>query len=212
MKQMSFLNRKGAGRPAKHDRGIRHIARDNFNRLTVLHLTVKIDREKAGIKNKQALRVLWNAIKKARLKGLRIIHYTLEFDHVHLLVEADSKSMLGTGMQSFGIAFSKGINKIKALKGQVFKTRYHFRKLKSPTEVKNVIHYIFGNAIKHKSSSFINQYNSLVAVESYTKLYPGFELGLISTIEESDFLYKLRKYLLEILPEPRSFLITNIVF
>ena len=211
MKQQSFINPKGAGRPAKHDRGIRHIARDNFKRLTVLHLTVKIDRTKSGLKNKQTLKLLWHAIKKARLKGLRIIHYTLEFDHVHLLVEADSKSMLGTGMQSFGITLSKGINKLKGLKGQVFKTRYHFRKLKTPSEVKNVIHYILGNSIKHKSSSFINQYNSLIAVESFSNLYPGFELGLISTIEESDFLYKLRVYLNSILDYPQSFMIERIV-
>ena len=211
MKQKSFLNMKGAGRPAKHDRGIRHIARDEFNRLTVLHLTVKIDRAKAGLKNKQTLKLLWHAIKKARLKGLKIIHYTLEFDHIHLLVEADNKAIVGTGMQSFGISLSKGINKIKGLSGQVFKTRYHFRKLKTPTEVKNVIHYILGNSIKHKSSSFINQYNSLVRVDSFKELYPGFELRLISTIEESDFLYRLRTYLNMLLPEPQSFLISRFV-
>lgn len=211
MKQQSFLNMKGAGRPAKHDRGIRHIARDEFKRLTVLHLTVKIDRTKAGLKNKQTLKLLWHAIKKARLKGLKIVHYTLEFDHVHLLVEADNKAVLGTGMQSFGITLSKGINKLKGLKGQVFKTRYHFRKLRTPTEVKKVIHYILGNSIKHKSSSFINQYNSLVRVDCFRELYPGFEMGLISTIEESDFLHRLRTYLSYLLPEPQSFLISRFV-
>lgn len=207
MKQQSFLNMKGAGRPAKNDRGIRHIARDEFNRLTVLHLTIKIDKSKAGLKNKQTLKVMWNAIKKARMIGLKIIHYTLEYDHVHLLVEADSKAELGSGMQSFGITFSKGINKLKKAKGQVYKTRYHLRKLKTPAEVKNVIQYILGNSVKHKTSSFINQYNSLVTVSDFSVLYPGFELMLESTIERSPFLRKLSLFLNDLLPAPDSFLI-----
>ncbi|MGZ3809593.1 MAG: transposase, partial [Bacteriovorax sp.] len=165
MKKKSLFNIKGAGRPAIHDRGIRHISRDEIKRPTPLHLTIKIQKNKAGIRNKSILKNLHASIKKARIMGLKVIHYTLEFDHVHLLVECDSKETLGRGMQSFGISFSKGINKIKGLKGSVFKTRYHLRTLKTPNEIKNVINYILGNSIKHKHSlSILTPYNSLVSL------------------------------------------------
>lgn len=205
MKKKTLFNIKGAGRNAIHDRGIRHIARDEVKSSTPLHLTIKVERSKAGLKNKSIIKVLHSSIKKARLIGLRIIHYTLEFDHVHLLVEADNKAILGKGMQSFGISFSKGINKLKGLSGRVFKTRYHFRKLKTPSEVKNVLNYILGNAVKHKTSTFINQYNSLMAVKDFSKLYPGFEIMLEDTIIKSNFLTRLRRKLRNTLSYPLNY-------
>jgi REP element-mobilizing transposase RayT len=94
MKVKNLLNIKGAGRPAIHDRGIRHIARDDIKKITPLHLTIKIEAKKAGIKNKITLKLLHHSIKKTRLLGLRILHYSLEYDHIHLLVEADDKKTL----------------------------------------------------------------------------------------------------------------------
>ena len=112
-KQLTLTNRKGAGRKAIHDRGIRHIAREDIKRKSAFHLTIKIASEKAGLKNKNILSVLHLAIKNARCLGLTILHYTLEYDHVHLLVEASDKKALGRGMKSFGVSFSKGINRFK---------------------------------------------------------------------------------------------------
>ena len=211
MKQKKLYNIKGAGRPAVHDRGIRHIARDQIKKNTALHLTIKIEGKKAGLKNKSTLKALHRAILKARLLGLRILHYTLEYDHVHFLLEADNNEVLGRGMQSFGISFSKGINKIKQMNGRVFKTRYHFRKLKTPTEIKNVLNYILGNGVKHKhSSSILNPYNSLMGINDFSKLYPGFEISLTEIIHKSLSLTQLRQTLGEILAPPKHFLIKNL--
>jgi hypothetical protein len=115
-------------------------------------------------------------------------------------------------MQSFGISFSKGINKIKQVKGRVFKTRYHFRRLKTPTEIKNVLNYILGNSIKHKGSpSIVSPYNSLVFIDNFSKLYPGFEIALNETILRSSVLNQLRQSLKETLSPPKYFLIKNLV-
>ncbi|MDD4975224.1 MAG: transposase [Bacteriovorax sp.] len=104
---------------------------------------IKVRENKANIKNKRILKSLHHAIKRARLKKLRIIHYTLEYNHVHLLVEASSNEILHKGMQALGISLSKAVNKISQLKGGVYKHRYHFRKINSRCELKNAIHYIF---------------------------------------------------------------------
>lgn len=202
MRKKTLFNIKGAGRPAIHDRGVRHIARDKVTRNTSLHLTIKIERVKAGLKNKDVVKQLHESIKKARKMGLRVIHYTLEFDHLHLLVETDNNDQLSKGMQSFGISFSKGINKIKQEAGKVYKTRYHFRKLKTPKEIKNVIHYILGNSIKHsKKGSILSPYNSAVIAGSY---FSGFELMIEDTISKSQLLSQLKDDLSAILSKPKS--------
>jgi len=211
MKRKSLLNIKGAGRPAIHDKGIRHIARDKIKRLTVMHLTVKIEKAKAGIRNKDTLKLLHKAILKARKQGLAIVHYTLEYNHVHMLVEANNNEILGKGMQAFGICFSKGINKLKALKGRVFKTRYHLRKLRTQNEIKNALNYILGNAIKHKTSSFVHLYNSLGAINNFTPLYAGFELMLEDLFSKSRSLKLLVQDLHETLERPNSFYLKQLV-
>jgi REP element-mobilizing transposase RayT len=171
--QMSLLNPKGAGRKPLHDKAIRHSVRPKFNKPRSLHLTLKVRSNKADIQSKKILKALHHAIRRARLKNLKIIHYSLEYNHVHLLVEASSHQVLHSGMQALGISLSKAINKIKKQAGTVYKHRYHFRRISSPKDYRNVLRYILGNGIKHgNSQSIINPYNSALAETKLRHLYP----------------------------------------
>ena len=193
--QLSFAKPKRAGRPAKVDVGIRHISREKLHRRSALHLTIKVRENKAEIKTKKILKALHHAIKRARLKRLKIIHYTLEYNHIHLLAEATNNEILHQGMQALGISLSKAINKIKSLKGSVYKHRYHLKKINSRRQYKNVIHYILKNGIKHKrTSSIIDPYNSAVVAKNISA-------DIESTIQQSPFLTRLRKDLREFLDE-----------
>ncbi len=176
MKQLT-LQKKKTGRKAINDKGIRHISRDRIFNPTSLHLTIKVRENKADIKTKLILKALHHAIKRARLKRLRVIHYTLEYNHLHLLVECDNHKRLGKGMQAFGISIAKAINRIKLLKGAVYKHRYHLRKITSGRDLKNVLHYIFNNGIKHKrATSIIDPYNSSIAEKHLKLMYPKLKL------------------------------------
>jgi hypothetical protein len=201
--QLSLLNTKRAGRPAQVDIGIRHIRRERFSKLTALHLTIKVRDNKADVQNKRILKALHHAIKRARLQRLRVIHYTLEYNHAHLVVEAADNKILHKGMQAFGISLAKAINKIKQLKGAVYKHRYHFRKLTSRRELKNALHYVFRNGVKHKrSTSLFDLYNSLPAEKSITA-----DMNII--IERSISLSKLRVELREILDVAKVFYLNS---
>lgn len=192
--QTTLLNFKGAGRPKIHDAGIRHTKRPILTKPASLHLTVKIKKNKADIKNKSVLIILKRAIINARKQGLRIIHYTLEFDHVHLLIEADNNLVLGKGMKAFGVTFSKAINRMRKLKGEVYKHRYHFRRLSSSRELKNVLNYIFNNGLKHGSSKhIINPYNSIKAELKYYLFYKGnleLDIKLTEILDRGKIFYR----------------------
>ncbi|MEA9355221.1 transposase [Bacteriovorax sp. PP10] len=187
--QLSLLNPKRAGRPAIHDSGIRHTKRFRLKKPSSLHLTIKVRENKADIQNKRILKALHNAIRRARLKGLKIVHYTLEYNHVHLLVESMDNKILHKGMQAFGITIAKAINKIKRTKGAVYKNRYHLRVIDSPRQLKNVLHYIFSNGIKHKrTKSQIDLFNSMIAEEKLNILYPKEAKKIWADIQKSEFL------------------------
>lgn len=192
-KQMTLTNPKGAGRKAVHDKSIRHIRRERILKPTSMHLTIKVRENKADIKTKSILKALHHAIIRARLKGIRVIHYTLEYNHVHLLVEAHCHTIMHRGMQAFGISIAKAINKIKIRSGTVYKHRYHLRKITSPRQLKNVIHYIFHNGIHHKRTmSFLDPYNSLPAERRLEILYPIAAKKIEADIANSDFMIHLR--------------------
>lgn len=194
--QLSLTNPKRAGRPAIHDRGIRHRERLKFKVPSSFHLTIKVKENKADIKNKFLLKALHHAIRRARLKGLRVIHYTLEFNHVHFLIESSHHDELHRGMQALGISFSKAINKYKRKRGTVFKHRYHQRKLTSSTELKKVLHYIFHNGVKHKrTSNKIDSYNSLVAETKLNLMYKKEALLIWADIKNSEFLRNFQREL-----------------
>ena len=164
--QLKLTNQKNAGRPAMHDKGIRHIKREEINRPRPLHLTVKLIR--ADIQNKTILKGLRHAILRARLCGLSIIHYSLEHDHVHIYAESSDNKTLARGMKAFGVSLVKRINFHLKSKGSCYKTRYHLRVLRSATEVKNVLNYILKNGIKHKrTTSVIDPYNSALVLHNF---------------------------------------------
>ena len=197
--QLSFINTKKSGRPAINDVGIRHIKRPPIKNPSSLHLTIKVRAIKADIQSKKILKALHHAIKRARLKKLKILHYTLEYNHVHLLVEACSSKVLHQAMQALGISFSKAINKAKSKSGQVYKHRYHFKKLNSLREYKNARSYIFKNGIKHKrTKSLFDLFNSYVGQKRISA-------DIKKKIYKSTFLSQLREELKALLDDEPCF-------
>jgi REP element-mobilizing transposase RayT len=197
--QLTLTNLKRAGRPAIQDPGIRHTERPILTTPSSLHLTVKILRAKANLKNKIILSILKKSIMNARKMGLRVIHYSLEYDHVHLLVEAADNFILGKGMQAFGITFSKALNRLRKIKGTVYKHRYHFRKIVGARQLKNVLNYIFSNGLKHKTSkSLINPFNSIKAEKKFKLFFKGaiaIDLELVNLLDRGTVFYRGLEYI-----------------
>ena len=80
---------------------------------------------------------------------VRIVRFSVQGNHVHLLVEAPNRRALARAIQGFSIRIAKGLNRMLGRAGRVFDDRYHARVLRTPTEVRHAIHYVLGNARKH---------------------------------------------------------------
>jgi len=79
----------------------------------------------------------------------RVVHYSLQRDHVHLLVEAASARDLACGMKSIGARLARVVQRVFRRRGPVLADRYHLRTLKTPREVRNALAYVLLNARKH---------------------------------------------------------------
>jgi hypothetical protein len=98
----------------------------------------------------QTRSALFQAISAARDRfGCRIVHFSIQSNHVHLLCEADDRAALSRGIRGLSIRMARAFNRVHALSGAVWADRYHDRILRTPREVRAVLVYVLGNWRHH---------------------------------------------------------------
>jgi REP element-mobilizing transposase RayT len=81
--------------------------------------------------------------------GFRLNHYSIQGNHVHLIVEAECRDALGRGMKAIGARLARAVNRVFRRSGPVLADRYHVRVLRTPREVRNALAYVLLNARRH---------------------------------------------------------------
>ena len=81
----------------------------------------------------------------------QIVHFSVQSNHVHLIVEAADRETIIAKMSGFMISFAKRLNGrvLEGRKGKVWRERYYRRDITLSREMHNVLAYVFGNAKKH---------------------------------------------------------------
>ncbi len=135
--------RPGAGRKARGPRSSeRHRARPAIDARHPLHVTI---RARPGLKLRR--RAGWLAVRHAltiayRRHDFRICQVSVQGNHIHLIVEADTHMALARGMQGFQIACARRFNALTRRSGGMFADRYHPRPLATLREVRNALAYV----------------------------------------------------------------------
>ncbi|WP_408097836.1 transposase [Peredibacter sp. HCB2-198] len=169
--------RPGSGRKRVHSKGVAHRVRERVMRRTPLHINFKY---RTLIRNKFCLRLLKRAILNARAHGLRVMHFSLQSNHVHLIIEAANNQVLTKGMRSLTVTFAKGLNK-----GRVQIERYHLHVLRGLRETKNAIQYVLFNQHKHEKGTYtrVDEYSSLLSLKENRKVIQHYAQRVKITIE-----------------------------
>lgn len=81
----------------------------------------------------------------------RILEFSVQRDHVHLIVEAEDKRALSSGLQGLAIRIARYVNDLLGRRGPLWADRWHGRALKTPREVRNALAYVLANFRKHAS-------------------------------------------------------------
>jgi hypothetical protein len=79
----------------------------------------------------------------------RLVHYSLQGNHAHLIVEADDRAALSRGMTAIAARLARAVNRIARRTGRVLADRYHVRMLLTPCEVHRALRYVLLNARRH---------------------------------------------------------------
>jgi REP element-mobilizing transposase RayT len=94
----------------------------------------------------------------------KLVHYSVQGNHVHLLVKARDEKSLSRAMNGLGVRVAKGLNRVMRRHGKVLDDRYHGHILRTPTEVRRARAYLLQNARKHYGVVGRDPYTSTVAV------------------------------------------------
>jgi len=80
----------------------------------------------------------------------RIVHVSIQHNHLHLLVEAASRLVLTRRMQSFAINAARAINATDGRCGKVFAHRYHATQIRTPRQARCALAYVLNNWRHHR--------------------------------------------------------------
>ncbi len=144
--------RPGAGRKVGVDPRVRHLSRAALASRFPCHVTLKVRAGVPSLRTARLVREVERSFSRACERGdFRLAHYSIQSNHVHLIVEARDAEALGRGMKSLGSRLARAVNRVFGRRGPVLLDRYHHVVLRTPTQVRNVLRYVLLNARRHMS-------------------------------------------------------------
>jgi REP element-mobilizing transposase RayT len=142
--------RPGAGRKPGPNPRIRHRSRERFGRLVPAHVTIRVRGDVPSLRTVKLVQEMERSFARVcEREDFRLVHYSLQGNHSHLIIEAESRDALGRGMKALGSRLARAVNRVFRHSGPVLADRYHVRMLRTPREVRNAIAYVLLNARRH---------------------------------------------------------------
>jgi REP element-mobilizing transposase RayT len=142
--------RPGAGRKPAPGARVLHRARGEFPGRCPVHVTVRLRRRIPSLRRARFVRAFRRSLCECSVRaGFRLVHYSIQRNHLHLLVEAEGAAALGRGMKSLAARVGRCVNRVFARAGPVLDGRYHHRVLTTPRAVRHALAYVLLNARHH---------------------------------------------------------------
>jgi len=113
-------------------------------------VTLRIARGLPSLRQRDVARAVRRAFVAGKERyGMRLCGWSLQDDHIHMIVEADDRDALTRGLKGLSVRVARALNRYWCRKGRVFGDRFHVLRLGTPTQVRNAWVYVLQNARKH---------------------------------------------------------------
>lgn len=164
--------RAGSGqKPRGEEAGISHERVIELDGRSPVHVTVRARAHVWNLRSVRCHAIIATAIRGVLgRRGFRVVHFSIQGNHLHLVVEAHDAAALASGMKALSGRIAKRLNALMGRRGRVFMDRYHAHVLRTPAEVRNAIGYVLGNFASHAERrgeqldvSYVDPYSSAAA-------------------------------------------------
>ncbi len=135
-------------------------------------VTLKMKQRVWNLRTKRAFaRLLPAFLAVCERFGMRLVHYSVQGDHIHLIVEAEHRHALARGMQSLCVRIARALNEMMRTTGGVFADRYHHRVLTTARQVRAALAYVLGNGRRHdhapRQTGWLDPFSSALAFDGW---------------------------------------------
>ena len=93
--------------------------------------------------------------------GCRLLHFSIQDTHVHVVCEADDRDALSRGIQGLKIRIARRLNKEWCRRGPVWSDRYHLTIARGLKQISRLLQYVFENFRKHNNERISNELNAI---------------------------------------------------
>ena len=128
-----------------------HRARAEHRARHPLHITLRAGTR--SLRSQQVVRTILGALRAANTSCFRIAQYSVQENHLHLIVEAESKQALSSALRGLMIRLAMRVNRLLFRRGRFWADRWHGNALTSPRQVRNALVYVLKNRHKHAGSA-----------------------------------------------------------
>ncbi len=183
--QLAFLDANGqlapkakVKKPRKRRRGIAlgrrprpervgfvgHDTREAHDSHHPVHVSMRRVPRAPNLRSETVFRVILQQLARAKRVGVRVVHYSVQRDHLHLIVEGESRQDLSNQMRKLFSRIALAVNYVAKRRGSLFRDRHHREELDGPTKTRNALVYVLFNDRKHHaqnggaiSEAFLNE-------------------------------------------------------
>ena len=169
--------RFGAGRKKQNAKAPNHVRREDLDPRHPVHISLRLERGLPRLRESHIYQVIRRVLAfYLELGDFRVVHISIQRNHLHFIVEAANKDALSRRMQSLVIKLAKALNNIWGREGKVFAYRYSAKQIKTRRYARNAIAYVLNNWRRHhedfyenaNSKVFLDEYSSAVAFNGWT--------------------------------------------
>jgi REP element-mobilizing transposase RayT len=125
-----------------------HRARPDHTERYPVHATLRAVEDRGSLRDCPVWNAVEAALAVASSAAFRIIHYSVQTNHLHLILEATDRAALLAGLRGLAIRTARAVNRATGRHGRVWAERYHLRELRTPREVRNALVYVLHNLKK----------------------------------------------------------------
>jgi REP element-mobilizing transposase RayT len=130
------------------------VSREAFTKPVPAHVTLRL---RPGLLSLRTVKIVHEVERTFAVgcerSSFRLVHYSLQGNHAHLIVEARDRDSLGRGMKSIAARLARAVNRVMGRAGPVLADRYHVRLLPTPNEVRAALRYVLLNMRRHAASA-----------------------------------------------------------
>lgn len=171
------------GRPSPPHR-VRAVAREWAPQLVTLRLRQGVP----SLREDGAWRVIVLTMRSFRGRfAARVVHYSAQTNHLHLLVECCDRQAFARGMKALCVRLAKRLNAYFGRKGPLYASRYHARELTTPLEVWNALRYVLLNERKHAHAVGLPLPKNTIDRRSTAAIFDGWSREIDTPHRHADF-------------------------